>query len=83
MKGYYLIKEDGSSIFELPYCEDFIYHCLILLMDRSEEQYRVLCVDEEEISASVQRVRGKGDESPLLANVESEKQKNLLTYILK
>ncbi len=37
---YYIIREDGSSIFELPYREDFIYHCLICLLNRADERQR-------------------------------------------
>lgn len=42
-KLYYIIREDGSSIFELPYREEFIYHCLIKLIDTAEGQkFRLL-----------------------------------------
>lgn len=36
MNKYYIILPDGSSLFELPYSEDFIYHCLILLLDNEK-----------------------------------------------
>ena len=42
MKKYYIIRPDGSSIFKLPYSEDFIFHCLIKLLDTSDEQYKLL-----------------------------------------
>ncbi len=35
---YYIIRENGSSIFELPYREEFIYHCLIKLLDIAENE---------------------------------------------
>lgn len=42
-KLYYIIREDGSSIFELPYREEFVYHCLIKLFDTAENQkFRLL-----------------------------------------
>ena len=42
MKKYWIIRSDGSTLFELPYPEDFIYHCLIKLLDVSVEQYKLL-----------------------------------------
>lgn len=33
MEKYYIIREDGSSIFELPYPKDFCIHCLFLLQE--------------------------------------------------
>lgn len=42
MKKYWIIRSDGSTLFELPYPEDFIYHCLIKLLDVSDEQYKLL-----------------------------------------
>jgi hypothetical protein len=42
MKYYWIIKENGTALFELPYPEDFIYHCLIKLLDSSSEQYKLL-----------------------------------------
>lgn len=35
---YFIIREDGSSIFELPYREDFIYHCLMCLFNLADER---------------------------------------------
>ena len=42
MKKYYIIRSDGSSLFEQPYSEDFIFHCLIKLLEQSDEHYRLL-----------------------------------------
>ena len=42
MKKYYIIRADGSSIFKLPYSEDFIFHCLIKLLDVTDETFRLL-----------------------------------------
>lgn len=42
MKKYYIIRADGSSLFELPYPEDFIYHCLFLLLDKTDERFTLL-----------------------------------------
>lgn len=39
---YYIIREDGSSIFEQAYPEDFIFHCLINLLDRTNERLSLL-----------------------------------------
>ena len=41
MEKYYIIREDGSSIFELPYPKDFCIHCLCLLIDDGQ-RYRLL-----------------------------------------
>lgn len=41
MRKYYILRADGTSIFEQPYSEDFIFHCLINLLDRSDEQFRL------------------------------------------
>ena len=46
MKKYYIIRADGSSIFEQSYPEDFIFHCLINLIDSSDEAYRLLSFNE-------------------------------------
>ena len=47
-KKYYIIRPDGSSVFSLPYPEDFCAHCLILLMDREDtRQYRLVSFDKE------------------------------------
>lgn len=54
MKKYYIIRADGSSIFEQAYSKDFIFHCLINLLDRSEERYRLLWFDNIASSPTVQ-----------------------------
>lgn len=54
MKKYYIIRADGSSIFEQGYQRSFIFHCLIKLLDRSDERYRLLEIDESCKLASVQ-----------------------------
>lgn len=67
MRKYYIIRPDGSSVFDQAYPEDFVYHCLFNLLDRSEERYRLCWFDECGNYASVQLDWGKGDLSPLLA----------------
>mgnify|MGYP007111689698 CR=1 FL=1 len=42
MKYYWIIRSDGTTLFELPYPEDFIFHCLIKLLDVSSEEYKLL-----------------------------------------
>ena len=49
MKKYYIIRADGSSLFELPYPEDFIYHCLIKLLDRTDEQFKLLSFQDPSV----------------------------------
>ena len=41
MEKYYIIRVDGSSIFELPYPKDFCIHCLCLLIEDGH-RYRLL-----------------------------------------
>lgn len=41
MKKYYIIREDGSSIFQLPYPKDFCIHCLCLLIEDGQK-YRLM-----------------------------------------
>lgn len=41
MEKYYIIREDGSSIFALPYPKDFCIHCLCLLIEDGQ-RYRLL-----------------------------------------
>ena len=41
MEKYYIIRDDGSSIFVLPYPKDFCIHCLCLLIDDGQ-RYRLL-----------------------------------------
>lgn len=42
MEKFYIIRADGSSVFELPYPKDFCVHCLILLLNSSEERFELL-----------------------------------------
>lgn len=37
---YYILREDGSSLFSLPYPADFCYHCLGLLIEDGQ-RYRL------------------------------------------
>lgn len=41
MEKYYIIREDGSSIFALPYPKDFCIHCLCLLIEDGQ-RYRLM-----------------------------------------
>ena len=42
-KLFYIIRSDGTSLFELPYREEFVYHCLIKLLDVTpKERYSLL-----------------------------------------
>lgn len=41
-KFYYILDSFGNSLFELPYREDFIYHCLHKLLYRTNEKYFLL-----------------------------------------
>lgn len=45
MNRYFIIREDGSSIFMLPYPEDFCYHCMFKFIDTGE-RFRLLRFDE-------------------------------------
>lgn len=52
MNKYYIIREDGTSVFMLPYEEEFIYHCLIHLIDRTpNERYRLCQIGSSEFDA--------------------------------
>lgn len=55
MKKYYIIRSDGSSVFVQPYGEEFIFHCLIKLLDVTSEPLRLLCIDDSIKFVSVQR----------------------------
>lgn len=37
---YYIILQDGTSIFEQAYPYDFCIHCLFCLLDNEDERYR-------------------------------------------
>ena len=41
---FYLIRSDGTSVFSLPYCYDFLIHCLISLVNRDIDTsgYRII-----------------------------------------
>lgn len=67
---YYIIRSDGSSIFLQPYPYDFCMHCLLKLLDVSDEKYYLLNFADTSLLPSVQLDWGKGDESPLLALLE-------------
>lgn len=67
MKLYYIIRQDGLSVFEQGFPLDFIMHCYYNLIERSEEHYQVISIAESLPICAVQADRGKGDESPLLA----------------
>lgn len=82
MKKYYIIRPDGSSIFELGYQKEFIYHCLIKLLDRTTEPLRLLCIDDTIKLASVQRDKAPTRRQSVSA-VEPCGAENILTYILK
>lgn len=51
MKKYYIIRSDGSTIFEQAYPEDFCAHCLLKLLDRTPNDLYYLC----EIGSTIQR----------------------------
>lgn len=43
---YYILKPDGTKLFELPYNEEFIYHCLVKLLDITPDiEYSLLYID--------------------------------------
>lgn len=74
MEKFFIIRPDGSSIFLQPYPFDFCMHCLLKLIDVSDEKYYLLNFDETSLVSSVQLERGTGDESPVLALLELLKQ---------
>lgn len=41
MKLFYLVSPNGSRLFQLPYPEEFCYHCLLLIIDTPLE-YRLV-----------------------------------------
>lgn len=43
MKKYYILRADGSSVFENPYPEDFCFHCLFHLLDTTPDEAYMLC----------------------------------------
>ena len=56
MKKYYITRPDGSSIFALPYPEDFCYHCLCLLQNDGQ-RYKLLSSEELNISLSAVKLQ--------------------------
>lgn len=71
---YYIIRSDGCSIFLQPYPYDFCMHCLLKLLDVSDEKYYLLNFTDTSLLPAVQAERGTGDESPVLAFWELLKQ---------
>lgn len=49
MDKYFIIREDGSSLFLLPYPLDFCIHCLFHLIETGEK-FRLLCFSESSLS---------------------------------
>lgn len=49
MKKYYILRADGSSLFTQGYDRDFIFHCLIKLLDRSDERYSLIEIEENSL----------------------------------
>lgn len=61
-KMYYIIREDGSSIFSLPYREEFIYHCLICLFNRDiNEKFKLLEFAENTLIFNIIPITCKAD----------------------
>ena len=59
---FYIIREDGSSIFELPYREEFIYHCLICLFNNEvDEKFRLLEFCENTLVFNIIPIYSKKD----------------------
>lgn len=80
---YYIIREDGSSVFMLPYPEDFCYHCLFKLLDVTDENFRLMRFVEASEFSAVQADWGTGGKPPVFALLEPERQGHILTYIRK
>lgn len=51
---YYIIRSDGSSIFLQPYSYDFCMHCLLKLLDVSDEKYYLLNFTDTSLLPAVQ-----------------------------
>ena len=49
---YWLIRSDGSSLFEQAYERDFLLHCLVLLLDHEEASHYYLCSEFAQTSLS-------------------------------
>ena len=73
MKKYYIIRSDGSSLFKQGYDREFIFHCLIKLLDRTDARFQLLEIDENCKFASVQLdsalVAADGAANPLIAEM--------------
>ena len=41
--NYWLLRSDGSSVFQQAYDRDFLLQCLVLLLDAEEPEYYYLC----------------------------------------
>lgn len=78
---YYILRADGSSIFEQPYSEDFIFHCLINLLDRSEEQFYLSWMHAGCNFAAVQ-ADSADTAVECISLCEPVEHKSILTYIL-
>ena len=91
MKKYYIIRADGSSIFEHPYPEDFIYHCLFNLLDTApDEKFQLCCIDFKNLvrgtslpsTVGTDLERGTCSEVLYQPFSEVREVENIRTYIL-
>lgn len=78
---YYILRFDGSSIFQQPYSKDFCIHCLSCLLNRSDEQFYLSWLDVGSKLSAVGDSAYTAVECITLR--ESVEQKNILTYIRK
>ena len=76
MKLYYIIRSDGSSVFEQGFQLDFILHCYLHLIERSSETFQVISFSESSAIAPFRRSGVKGT-SPLYLPLHC----NILKYI--
>jgi len=52
LKEFYILKPDGTSLFELPYQEEFIYHCLTQLLDTMPDtRFTLLEIDRTRLAS--------------------------------
>lgn len=82
MKMCYILRADGSSLFQQPYSEDFCYHCLSCLLNRSDEQFYLSWIDVGGKLVGVQPISAHAA-LERISLCEPVEQKNILTYILK
>lgn len=75
MKKYYIIRSDGTPVFQQAYSEDFCAHCLINLIDRTPQQTYYLL--DEKIRLSGYRAQR------LCYLLVSEEQNYIFKYMLK